>query len=169
MATNKDALYQFQSRLSNRLHSTEEHSTAAHWLAVEVSGSGFVLPLSQSGEIFPWAEPHPVPYTKNWFLGVANLRGALCGVVSLSKYFQLDSSMGRTKSSLLDKRLIGFHPTFELNTVLVVDRLAGLKSREQLIATDVATRYQDQQGRDWQEIDLRLLTHDASFVSIAAT
>jgi len=167
----KEALSHFQTRLADRLQSMSgSDGVAANWLAVEVAGSGFVLPLGQSGEIFPWIEPHPVPYAKDWFLGVANLRGALCGVVNLSKYLGLqpiDGSLEASKMALQDRRLVGFHPSFELNTVLVVDRLAGLKSRHQMVATGVTNEYKDADGMSWREIDLGLLAQDSEFVNIA--
>lgn len=168
----KEALSEFQTRLTGRLQSASDvggHGNA-HWLAVEIAGQGFMFPLSHSGEIFPWFEPQPIPYAKEWFLGVANLRGALCGVVSLAKYFNLetgDSALGATKATMQDRRLIGFHPSLDLNTVLVVDRLVGLKSRHQMTETDAANQYRDQQDIIWQEVDLRFLAQDPAFISIA--
>jgi twitching motility protein PilI len=169
----KEALSEFQSRLTGRLQSVDDSGAheAAHWLAVEISGRGFMFPLSHSGEIFPWFEPQPIPYAKDWFLGVANLRGALCGVVSLEKYFHLkpldvavDSAI---KTTTQDRRLIGFHTSFDLNTVLVVDRLVGLKNRHQMTDTSTASQYRDQQDVVWQEVDLRALAQDPAFISIA--
>lgn len=40
----------------------------------------------RSGEIFPFSSPQPVPCTQDWFLGVANLRGGLFGVVDLASF-----------------------------------------------------------------------------------
>jgi twitching motility protein PilI len=168
----KEALSEFQSRLTGRLQSVDDaggHANA-HWLAVEISGRGFMFPLSHSGEIFPWFEAQPIPYAKDWFLGVANLRGALCGVVSLAKYFNLELTTRNTESartSVQDRRLIGFHPSLDLNTVLVVDKLVGLKSRHQMTATEAANQYHDQQSVVWQEVDLRMLAQNPAFISIA--
>lgn len=167
----KEALSQFQTRLAGRLQSADAGGggEAANWLAVEIAGIGFIFPLNYSGEIFPWFEPQAIPYAKDWFLGVSNLRGALCGVVSLAKYFDLPSAsdlLEATKTQQ-DRRLIGFHPSLDLNTVLAVDKLVGLKSRHQMAETDVANQYRDQQGLIWQEIDLRLLAQNPAFISIA--
>lgn len=168
----KEALSQFQTRLADRLQSSGQDAgdVTANWLAVEISGAGFVLPLSQSGEIFPWAEPQSIPYAKAWFLGVANLRGALCGVVSLSKYFDLAPQQENeisTKSTFQDRRLIGFHPSLELNTVVVVDRLIGLKSKEHMQPTEIENQYRDVQGSLWREVNLQLLAQNPTFISIA--
>jgi hypothetical protein len=63
--------------------------------------------------------------------------------------------------------LIGFHTSFDLNTVLVVDRLVGLKNRHQMTDTSTASQYRDQQDVVWQEVDLRALAQDPAFISIA--
>jgi twitching motility protein PilI len=170
----KEALSQFQSRLAGRLHSIDKKDgdATANWLAVEINGHGFILPLNQSGEIFPWSEPQSIPYTKDWFLGVANLRGALCGVVSLSKYLdlkpqrQVNADSG-VAASLQDRRLVGFHPSLELNTVVVVDKLIGLKNRDQMQPSGVENQYQDGQGVRWLEVDLQILSQDPVFINIA--
>lgn len=165
----KEGLSQFQTRLADRLASTglEREQSSANWLAVEIANDGFVLPLGQSGEIFPWCEPQPIPYTKEWFLGVANLRGALCGVVSLTKYLGLDTRTQNLKTGLQDRRLVGFHPSFDLNTVFIVDKLVGLKNQGQMEPTGHEGQYRDTQDRIWTELDLERLSKTAAFINVA--
>jgi twitching motility protein PilI len=83
---NRDALRAFQSRLASRLQAARTTGVAATWLAVEAGEGRYLFPLGHAGEIFPWTPPQPVPYTESWFLGVANLRGGLYGVVQLSAF-----------------------------------------------------------------------------------
>jgi len=68
-----------------------------------------------------------------------------------------------------------FNPTFEINCALLVDRLAGLRSAEQLsvdAAADrarppfVGERYRDNGGRTWQELNLAALANDDAFMRI---
>jgi twitching motility protein PilI len=139
----------------------------SRWLAVEMAGYGFLIPLVQAGEIFQWLQPQPVPYTKAWFLGVVNLRGVLCGVIDFSKFIKLaPSPMQADKSSTLDKRLIGFHTALETNAVLLVDRLLGLRTTESMRPTCEANAYLDDTERAWLEIDLFELAQDARFANI---
>jgi twitching motility protein PilI len=173
--SNKEVPQTLQMRLAERLQHGVESKLAPSWLAVKMGGRGFLLPLSQSGEIYPWTEPHPVPYTKDWFLGVANLRGSLCGVASLSKYLNLDDQAPLTTKNTnalhqhaQDRRLVAFHPAFEINTVLAVDQLAGLKSADQMTATPEAGLYHDSEQQIWQQIDLGQLAHNPQFVRIEA-
>jgi twitching motility protein PilI len=147
-------------------------TAAAHWLAVEAAGASLLIPLSHSGEISPWVKPHFVPYTKDWFLGVVNLRGSLCGVADLSKWLSLQpASQPSTAASAGEKCFVGFHASLELNTVLVVDQLLGLKSLESMtqhVGSDAAAQLIDSDGRVWREIDMFGLAKDANFVNIAA-
>ncbi len=173
--SSKEALQTLQTRLAERLQTVSDGKIAPHWLAVKVGTHGLLLPLSQSGEIYPWIEPHHVPYAKNWFLGVANLRGSLCGVASLAKYMDIDQSaqaneptVDSASTYLQDRRLVAFHPAFEINTVLAVDQLAGLKSMDQLTATDTQGIYLDRDQEKWRQIDLSLLAKNPHFVSIEA-
>lgn len=86
---NKEALRELQQRLAERLQTVREHAPARNWLAVEVAGHGFLLPLEQAGEIFPLSATQSVPHSQPWFLGVANLRGQLNGVVDLAVFLGL--------------------------------------------------------------------------------
>ena len=65
------------------------------WLAVEVAGTGLLLPLHQAGEIFPLPPMLPLAHSQPWFLGVANLRGGLHGVVDLACFLGLSEGLSR--------------------------------------------------------------------------
>jgi twitching motility protein PilI len=98
---------------------------------VECSSRGFLFPLRDAGEIFALAPLVPVPHSHPWFLGVANLRGHLHGVVDLASF------LGVKRASLRGTRRAwsGFNQAFDINCVLLVDRLAGLRSEESSPAT----------------------------------
>ena len=85
----RQSLKELQERLAQRLSVARSEAVAATWLAIESGGRRFLLPLVQSGEIFPVAPVQRVPYTKGWFVGVANLRGGLNGVVDLAQLMGL--------------------------------------------------------------------------------
>jgi len=73
-------------------------------------------------------------------------------------------------------RLVGFNQTLDLNCVLLVDRLLGLRSEEELTseAAEAATtrpafagaRYRDGSGRSWQELNLGELASNETFLKI---
>jgi twitching motility protein PilI len=169
----KEALRELQTRLADRLQAARTQADTATWLAVESAGHGFLLPLGQAGEIFPVGTLVPVPHTQPWFVGVANLRGRLHGVVDLAGFLGL--SRGMTDFAREQSRVIAFNPTLETNSAVLVERLSGLRNREQLQALPdsaarpafAGTRYQDASGRQWQELQLSALVNDEAFLRIA--
>ena len=83
---NREALRDLQARLASRLQAAKAEGLSISWLAVRAGGADYLLPLAQSGEIFPLPAVQPVPYSQSWFLGVVNLRGGLYGVVDLAAF-----------------------------------------------------------------------------------
>lgn len=171
---NKEALRELQGRLAERLQEARDLDQTVGWLAVEAAGYPFLLPLAEAGEIFQPGTLMSVPHVLPWFLGVANLRGALTGVVDLAGFLGLRE---RLPASVRDQaRLVVFNPRLEVNAALLVDRLAGLRNAEQLVPEAqpeptapafVGARYRDLSGRVWQELRLAVLARDERFLRIA--
>ena len=169
----KEALRELQSRLAERLQAARTQQRGSSWLAVECSGRGFLFPLREAGEIFALAPLVPVPHTHRWFLGVANLRGHLHGVVDLAGFLGVE---GRRAGAATQAQLVGFNQSLDLNCVLLVDRLAGLRSEEQLTARarrrpgrgrpSSARATATAAGRLWQELSLAALAGDEAFLRI---
>jgi twitching motility protein PilI len=169
---NKEALRKLQTRLAERLRAARVQADTASWLAVECAGQGLLLPLAQAGEIFPLAPTLPVPHTQPWFVGVANLRGRLHGVVDLARFLGLARGAAGGEPS----RLIAFNAALDINCALLVDRLAGLRSVEQLREEPGDGRprpafagpgYVDAAGRRWQALMLAALAGDEAFLKVA--
>ena len=174
---NKTALRELQQRLAERMQAAREQTLIATWLAVECAGVGLLFSLKQASEIFAPVPIKPVPYAKPWLAGVANLRGGLFTVVDLAVYLGLrDAAAGRAVAS--QSRLVSLGTDLNLNCALLVDRLAGLRSDEQLplVAqqpTGTRPRFagalrRDEAGRHWQEINLEALSRQENFLHIVA-
>ncbi|MCW5634825.1 MAG: chemotaxis protein CheW [Rubrivivax sp.] len=174
---NREALRELQSRLAARLQSSQDEARTAQWLAVESGGIGFLLGLADAGEIFPLSALKPVPHTQSWFVGVANLRGGLHGVVDLAAFLGLRAPT-LPESVREHARLVALNPALGAQCALLVERLAGLRLPEQLQrqdAADEATRpafagpvWRDADGRMWQELDLQALARHEQFLGISA-
>lgn len=173
----REALREFQSRLASRLQSAHAANVAA-WLAVEAGAGRYLFPLGQAGEIFPWTVPTPVPYTRPWFLGVANLRGGLWGVAQLSAFMGETVTRPQAGDGARDQvRLVAFNEMLEVNCALVVDRLVGLRGVEAFTASLpptasaapwIGATYLTAQGEAWQELNLQVLAQQPDFLSIGA-
>jgi twitching motility protein PilI len=149
----------------------------AGWLAVEAAGKNYLFPLSQSGEIFPFAAPQFVPYTQSWFLGVSNLRGGLFGVIDLASFVSGDRPAQRSDAGRAESRLVALNALLEINCALLIDRLAGLRNTEAFVSSGdpaagspdyFGSAYTDASGAFWQEINLQALSQQPQFLSISA-
>jgi twitching motility protein PilI len=176
---NRQSLKELQERLARRLTAARSEMATASWLAVEAGGQRYLVPLVQSGEIFPWSAVQEVPYTKPWYVGVASLRGGLQGVIDLAGLLNAGGSevppaVQRVGS---ESRLVSLHAALGINAVLLIDRLLGL--RNPAMFTSIAERAQDApacfghrlvdgQGQVWQELDLQTLSAEPGFMAIAA-
>ncbi len=175
---NKEALRELQTRLAERLKTARAEVAGVSWLAVECAGRGFLLPLHDAGEIFAMTAIVPVAHAKPWFLGVANLRGGLHGVVDLAGFLGVKGAEQAGEAARERVQLVAFNVSLDLNCALLVDRLAGLRSAAQMtpepdapsVRPDfVGARFRDAAGRLWQELRLAELARHESFLRIVGS
>lgn len=175
----RQSLKDLQERLAQRLTAAKTEVSTASWLAVEAGGQRYLLPLVQSGEIFPWSPVQYVPYTKPWYVGVASLRGGLHGVVDLALLVSREARPAQSVDERItsDARLVSLHAALGINAVLWIDRLLGLRNptmfsslgeRPEGAPVYFTNRLIDHQGLSWQELDLQALTAETEFMTIAA-
>lgn len=168
----REALRELQARLADRLQQVQGDVRTARWLAVECGRHGFLFPLAGAGEIFTAGTLTPLAHTRPWFLGVANLRGALHGVFDLTVFLGLEPRpLGREHA-----QIVAFNPALGSHAAVLVHRLAGLRHAEQLTPEPAdegprpafaGARLTDAQGRTWQEIDLTALARHDEFLAIS--
>lgn len=110
-------------------------------------------------------------------MGVANLRGGLFGVVDLASYLSGKPSPPINDFMRSDSRLVSLNSALDVNCVLLIDKLAGLRKQDAFVdfsekAPDApeffGNQYVDTNGAAWQEINLQLLARQAHFLTIGA-
>ena len=174
---NKQALRELQQRLAQRMQAAREQTRSASWLAVEVAGHAMLFSLKQAAEIFSPVPLKTVPYAQPWLLGVANLRGGLHTVVDLAAF--LGAREPGTRLDANQSRFVAMNADLNTNCALLVDRLLGLRSDEQLSPDPDAgeggaqprfagARLKDEHGRSWQVLDLEALSKHEQFLRIVA-
>ena len=136
-----------------------------------------LIPLAQAGEIFPLAAVQVVPYTQSWFLGVANLRGGLFGVVDFASFVTGKIPVRRSESAHEQARLVSLNPALEINCAILIDRLSGLRNAQDFVSREEAAddapnffagSYTDRDGKQWQEINLQTMSSQPDFLTIMA-
>ena len=172
----RDALRELQTRLAERLQAAQTTAQRAAWLAVEVEGQGLLFPLATAGEIFQVPVLLPVPHTRPWFAGVANLRGGLHGVVDLGAFLGLRGPPPAGEPWREQARVLALNPGLGSHSALLIDRLAGLRRQDQLMAEPpdpgprpafAGAAWRDPSGRRWLEIDLAALAVHPQFLAIS--
>lgn len=174
---NREALRELQARLASRLQAARSEGMTVAWLAVRVGGKSLLFPLGQSGEIFPLSSLQPVPYARDWFRGVINIRGGLYGVVDLAGFIAGDMGVVRSEPASQDPSVVTLNVALEVNCALQVDGLLGLRGGDAFASSSPAdpgapayfgNQFLDSAGEQWQEIDLRILSQTPQFLSISA-
>lgn len=101
----------------------EQVKAAPLWsgLGFRVADWQLVTPLDSVSEVLPCPQTTPVPGTKHWLKGIANVRGTLVTIVDLPEFFGKDPVRLDERSRLLILNVQG------LSTALLVHEVVGLR------------------------------------------
>jgi twitching motility protein PilI len=159
-AARRARLRQYQEQLLERMQAARTSSGArAHQLGVEIGGVRYLLDLVEAGEIVPLPPLAAVPLTQPWYLGLANVRGNLLGVVDLARY--LDPQAPPTAST----RLVTFASGLGFPCALLVAKVVGLRHAADMTPLDA--RLRDADGQEWTPLSLAALAREDRFLQVA--
>ena len=162
----KTSLRDYQRELAERLKSAGAGRSISK-LGLQVGNETWLVNLEEAGEIVPVPAITPVPLTRPWFRGIANIRGNLYSVVDFSAFLGREPVTPDEQSRLL---LVG--ERFRLGAALLVNRSLGLRNPAQLTRQDgepaqwARARYADTDGRQWNELDLPRLVQHPDFLAV---
>ena len=163
------SLRDYQRELAARLHGAGSGSATTK-LGLQVGSESWLVNLADASEVIPVPPITPVPLTRPWFRGVANIRGNLYGVVDFPAFLG-----GATVALGEQARLLLLAERFRMGSALLVDRSLGLRGTQQLQprtgaagAAWLRAEYADQDGRQWKELDVTQLVRDPAFLGVAA-
>ncbi len=167
--TDQPTLREFQQKLADRLSAVEQGAVPPRaLLAMESGKDKWLLDLADAGEVVPMPQLAPVPLTKPWYAGLANIRGNLFSVVDLSRFHG-----GAPTVRDADSRLLLVGTRHNINSALLVTRVLGLKS---LATLEVETendpqswrgdRYRDAEGGSWTQLRIPQLLKARTFLEI---
>jgi twitching motility protein PilI len=148
--------------------------------AVLWSGVGFrldelrlVSPLDQVSEVLPCPAMTPVPGTKPWLKGVANVRGNLVTIIDMAEYFGKAPVYADERARILVMNIPG------LNTALMVHEVLGLRHFDEELERQDLSGLDDPvlahlsgaflQGESlWGVFDMKSLADSMTFRHVAA-
>jgi len=154
-------LRQYQIELIERMQAARAGSAASvQQLGVLVGATRTLIALTEAGEIAPLAALTRVPLTQPWYLGLANIRGNLVGVIDLARYLGEGASAPGP-----DSRLVTFAGALGFNCALLVARVYGLRDGQNMTAAGALLV--DADGCDWRALDLAALVREERFLHVA--
>jgi twitching motility protein PilI len=165
-------LRDFTAQLAARLEAAPGPLSEPARLAVRIGTAAFLLDMNKAGEIVTAPPVTPVPWTKPWYLGLANVRGRLIGVIDL---MQLAGAAPIAPEDAL--QLVVLNEELKVNVGLLITRAFGLRNIKDLEALGAlgdrnrpweARAFRDSDGSRLVEIDLQGLTTFEEFASIGA-
>lgn len=158
----RSRLRQYQVQLLERMQAAKSGATeSGRELGVLIGGRPCLLDLTQISEIVPLQPVTPVPLTHDWYLGLANIRGHLTGIIDLARYRQ--QAPGDAAPS--ERRLITFAPGLGFNCALQVERVLGLRKLAGMEAV-AGDEFRDGEGQSWLRLDLAQLVREPRFVQV---
>jgi twitching motility protein PilI len=165
-AARRTRLRQYQEELLERMQAARTGSGArTHQLGVEIGGERYLLDLLEAGEIVPVPALTGVPLTQPWYLGLANIRGSLVGVVDLARFFGLqDGAAGVPAVAGSAARLVTFAPGLGMPCGFLATRVHGLRQAADMTPQD--GRLIDADGNAWTPLALGALAQDERFLQV---
>jgi twitching motility protein PilI len=166
----RSRLRQYQVQLLERMQAARGDAAAGRELGVVIGGRPCLLDLTQISEIVPPQAATPVPLTQDWYLGLANIRGNLTGVIDLARYLEQPAADAAASSAL---RWITFGPGLGFNCALQAERVLGLRRLTEMTAVQASDgpawcnqHFADGDGRQWTRIDLAQLVREPRFSQV---
>lgn len=157
------SLREFQEDLIRRFAEARTGDRRA-LLGVRAGAKNWLIDLTDTGEILPVPPLAAVPLTRDWFRGLANVRGTLFSVVDFSAFHEGAPIAPGGSTRLL---LVGMR--HGVNCALLVSRAIGLRSPDDFQPDEnphpderpwVQSRMRDAREQLWQKLDVpKLLAH----------
>jgi twitching motility protein PilI len=159
-AGRRTRLREYQSQLLARMQAARADTTVrSRHLGIEIGATRYLLDLLDAGEIVAPAPVTAVPLTQPWYLGLANIRGKLVGVIDLACYL----GHGATAPAP-EARLVTFAPALGFNCALLVSRVYGLRQAAGMQADGDLLR--DRDAVAWTALSLAALVRDERFLQV---
>lgn len=172
----RPSLHKFQESLAARLREAAGEPVSTSRLGLQSGSRNWMLKLEDAGEIVPVPDLTPVPLTKPWFLGLANVRGVLVSVVDLSRFVG-----GPATPRTPEARIVLAADRYQARAGILVDRMLGLRVIEHMKpaaagADDAGARPSwaggdllDGDERRWTELEMQRLVASAEFLEAGAS
>lgn len=158
-------LREFQQQVLDRLHAQTTGAAQTSTLGIKVGETYWLVNMADISEVLPLPGLTPVPLTKPWYCGVANVRGTLYSLVDLGVFLNNEAPQRDAQNRVL---LLG--QRFAFNTGLLVSRVLGLRNTQDWQRNEINGELllQDSSGQVWHTLDIEQLIQKPEFLQIGA-
>ncbi len=167
----RERLREFQSQLLGKMEDAKANNVVStNQLGIMIGHTRYLLNLREAGEIISVGQITPVPLTREWYLGVLNIRGSLIGVIDLQR-FQDQPAIENNS----DCRIIAFSSRLLFNAGLLVTKVLGLRNVAEMNVQEkevpgkeawLRQKFLDANQEAWQELSLSHLIKNGDFLHI---
>lgn len=161
-AARRTRLRLYQEQLLERMQAAKTGAGASvAQLGLGIGGTRYLVDLLEVGEIVAPAPLTVVPLTLPWYLGLANVRGSLLGVIDLARYLGQDAAPDAAPAP----RLVVFAPALGVNCALLAGQVHGLRQAGAM--TREGDLLCDADGNTWTPLSLAALVREERFLHVA--
>lgn len=156
-------LREFQQQVLDRLQAQTSGDSHQSTLGILLGQEHWLVDMTDISEVMPLPALTPVPLTKSWYCGVANVRGSLYSIIDMTLYTRQQTTVRDAHNRVM---LLGQRYAF--NAGLLVSRVLGLRNTESWQAgeEDGAVSYRDPDGQIWHKLDIHQLLSQPEFLQI---
>jgi len=159
-------LHEFQARLLERMEAARDGSGMRDSrLGVMIGDRRCLVDLREAGEIVNLIAVTKVPLARDWYLGLANVRGNLIGVVDLDRFLG-----GPSQTIGKESRVLVVSLALSGNTGFLLSRVLGLRHIQEMTEQQSGDcgrrRYLDGDLNEWVEISLAEIVEDPRFLQV---
>lgn len=169
----RERLRDFQSQLLERMQIARTSDViSSNQLGVMIGQTRYLLNLRDAGEIVSVGQISRIPLTRDWYLGLLNLRGNLIGVIDIQNF------QGQQKVEITpDCRVVAFSSGLAFNAGLLVSKVLGLRNVAEMSIQQNSSEnqsawlrqsYVDNNNHIWYELSLAGLIQDGDFLHIGS-
>ena len=131
-------------------------------LGMQIAGQNYLVEMVDISEVLSMPPLAPVPLTRPWLRGIANVRGNLYCVADMATFMHQGSASGA-----ITNRLLLVAERYAFNAALLVEKVFGLRDTSNWQHDEKQTnQYIDEQGVAWRKLDVVGLLAQPEFLQI---
>lgn len=155
-----------QSAADPHIETASDEGGAASMLGFLAGGRHWLIDLGEVNEVVTGAAVTPVPWTREWFVGLASVRGTIYGCTDLAAFLGLARPLDKGEC-----RLLLAHPRFGVNAGFRIEQALGLRNLAGMkrLETDAAAvpaqtgSWEDAAGIVWSGLSFERLLKNPEF------